>query len=72
MATVFLVHGNVMAIMTVQTLLMNQIVVVMDVLRVNGTVVMVNVFQNHTFVMDLLILVMQVGVQTVQMAQMKV
>jgi hypothetical protein len=61
-----------MAIMIAQILLMNQIVVVIDVLRVNGTVVMDNVFQHHMFVMDLLILVMQVGVQTVQMAQMKV
>ena len=37
-----------------------------------GTVVMVNVYLHHMFVMDLLIHVMHLGVQTVLMAQMKV
>ena len=40
--------------------------------KVYGIVAMANVFLHHMYVMDQLIPVMQVGVQTVQMAQMKV
>jgi hypothetical protein len=40
--------------------------------KVYGIVAMANVFLHHTFVMDQLIPVMQVGVQTVLMEQMRV
>jgi hypothetical protein len=41
-------------------------------IKVYGIVAMANVFLHHTFVMDQLIPVMQVGVQTVLMEQMRV
>ena len=70
---VFIHHGFVMATQTVQMVLMKLIALLHHVLiKDYGTVVMVNVFQTLMFVMDLPILVMQVGVQTVRMAQMKV
>ena len=40
--------------------------------KVYGIVAMANVFQHHMYVMDQVIPVMQVGVLTVQMVQMKV
>ena len=68
-----MIHGYVMAGQTVQTVLMKLIALLKHVkIKVYGIVAMANVSQHHTFVMDPLILVMQVGVQTVQMVQMKV
>jgi hypothetical protein len=73
MANVFLIHGIVMDGLTVQMVLMKLIVLLQHVqIKVYGIVAMANVFQHHMFVMDLLIPVMQVGVQTVIMVQMKV
>ena len=58
---------------TVQMALMKlTVAMTQDVVKVCGTVVMVNVSQNHMFVMDHLNSVMQVGDQTVLMVQMKV
>jgi ABC-type sulfate transport system permease subunit len=61
---VYMLHGNVMDGLTVE----NLHVLIKDY----GIVVMANVFQRHMYVMDQLIPVMQVGVQTVRMVQMKV
>ena len=70
---VSMVHGHVTAGVTVQTALMKLTVVRLLVkTKVYGTVVMANVFQHHLYVMDHLSSVMQVGGQTVLMAQMKV
>ena len=69
---VFMIHGHVMDGLTVQTVLMKLIVQNFLVkTKVNGIVAMANVFLHHMYVMDQLIPVMQVGVQTVQMVQMK-
>jgi len=69
---VFMVHGHVMDGMTVQTVLMKLIVQNFLVkTKVYLIVAMVNVFHNHMYVMDQLNSVMQDGVQTVQMVQMK-
>jgi hypothetical protein len=68
-----MIHMFVMASQTVQTVLMKLIVLLKHVkIKVYGIVAMANVFQHHMFVMDQLIPVMQVGVQTVTMVQMKV
>ena len=73
MVIVFLNHGSAMVGMTVQVLMMKQIAAQHHVkTKVYGIVAMANVSQHHTFVMDQLILAMQVGVQTVRMVQMKV
>jgi hypothetical protein len=73
MVIVFLNHGSAMVGMTVQVVMMKQIVLRHHVkTKVYGIVAMANVSQHHTFVMDQLILAMQVGVQTVRMVQMKV
>jgi hypothetical protein len=70
---VHMIHGYVMVGQTVQTVLMNLIVLLKHVkIKVYGIVAMANVSQHHMYVMDQLIPVMQVGVQTVQMVQMKV
>jgi hypothetical protein len=62
-----------MTTQTVQTVLTKLIALLHHVqIKVYGIVAMANVFQHHIFVMDLLIPVMQVGVQTVIMVQMKV
>jgi hypothetical protein len=68
-----MVHGHVMDGVTVQTMLMKLTVESFLVkIKVYGIVAMANVFLHHMYVMDQLIPVMQVGVQTVQMVQMKV
>jgi hypothetical protein len=67
-----MVHGSAMAGLTVQMVKMKPIVLHNSKTKDYGTVVMASVFQHHMFVMDLLQPVMQVGVQTVLMAQMKV
>jgi hypothetical protein len=71
---VYLAHGSVMVTtQTVQTVLMNLTVLLHHVqTKVYGIVAMANVSQHHMFVMDQLIPVMQVGVQTVQTVLMKV
>ena len=70
---VFLVLGNVMAMQTVQTVLMKLIALLQVVkIKVYGIVAMANVFQHLTFVMDQLIHVMHHGVLIVIMVQMKV
>ena len=70
---VFLELGNVMVGVTVLMVQMKLIALLQHVkIKVYGIVVMANVSQHHMYVMDQLILVMQVGVQTVQMVQMKV
>jgi hypothetical protein len=61
-----------MAGLTVQMVQMRLIVLHHAKTKDYGIVVMASVSQHHMFVMDLLIPVMQVGVQTVQTAQMRV
>jgi len=72
MDSAYMVHGNVMA---GQTVLMEQtkLTVLPNLVPIKdyGIVVMANVFHQVMFVMDQLIPVMQVGVLTVQMVQMK-
>jgi hypothetical protein len=73
MANVFMILGSVMVGQTVQTVVMKLIVLLKHVkIKVYGIVAMANVFHLVMYVMDQLIPVMQVGVLTVLMAQMKV
>jgi hypothetical protein len=73
MASVFMDHGSVMDMQTVIMVVMKLTVLLHLVkTKVYGIVVMANVSHQVMYVMDQLIPVMQVGVLTVLMAQMKV
>jgi hypothetical protein len=69
-----MVHGHVTALETVMTVQTKLTVVNLHhvKIKVYGIVAMANVSMNHGYVMDQPIPVMQDGVQTVPMAQMKV
>ena len=72
MVHVSMLHRHVMDMVIVQTAQMKLIVLLPHVLiKVYGIVAMANVFHLVMYVMDQLIPVMQVGVLTVPMAQMK-
>jgi hypothetical protein len=73
MDLVYIVHGHVMDILTVETAQM-KLTVLLHHVKIKDLllVMMVNVYPHLIFVMDQLIPVMQVGVLTVQMVQMKV
>ena len=70
---VFMDHGHVTVMVTV-LMVQTKLIAVKSLVKtkVYEIVAMANVSQHHMYVMDQLIPVMQVGVQTVQMVQMKV
>jgi len=73
MDLVSMAHGHVTAMVTV-LMAQTKLTVLLHLVKIKvyGIVVMASVFQQVMYVMDQLIPVMQVGVLTVPMAQMKV